>query len=238
MSNDPIIERYGNLLKQEMLVSMESKILPQTFVLEAPEPFPGFVGYYNDVPVESKPLYVYLVLKQLYTLEEVTRAFQTIHKVFAAKNMDAAAGTVIIQNETFHVLRVRHLDSYDQVADLQRAFAELGFEFAKKPSRSITENGIIRIKKFFVLKEIDDDIFLDMAEHDHGYFVIPHLLKWDEFESITKQVKYNWELATFDAAIGHFHHQFNIVDMIRIYNPNINLEFLKSVRDKYLVRIK
>lgn len=238
MSNEPIIERYGNLLKQETLVSMDEKILPNTFVLEAPEPFPGYFGYYNDVPVDAKPLYVYFVLKHLYTLEEVTRAYQQIHRHFPAKKMDAAAGTVILGNDTYHTLRIRHLDNYDQVAMLQSEFAALGFEFAKKPGKAVNQTAVIRIKKFFILKEIADDIYLDMVEHDHGYFVLPRLLKWDEFEKITQQVKFNWEKTSFDAAIGHFHHNFDIVDMVRIYNPSIDLKFLEEVRDKYLARIK
>ena len=238
MSNERIIECYGNLLKQETLVSMEEKTLPHTFVLEAPEPFPGYFGYYNYVPVEAKPLYVYFVLKHLYTLEEVTRAYQKIHKVFPANKMHAAAGTVIIKSDTFDVLRIRHLDSYDQVALLQSEFSALGFEFAKKPSRPMNETAIIRIKKFFILKEIADGIFLDMTEPDHGYFVTPRLLRWDEFEKITQQVKFNWEKSSFDAAIGHFHQHFEIVDMVRIYNPKVDLAYLSEVRDKYLARIK
>jgi hypothetical protein len=238
MSNELIIERYGNLLKQETLVLMDGKILPNTFVLEAPEPFPGYFGYYNDVPLDAKPLYVYFVLKQLYTLEEVTRAYQHIQKTFPAPKMHAAAGTVILNNDTYHVLRIRHLDSYDQVAELQQAFANMGFEFMKKPTRNYHDTAIIRIKKFFILKEIANGMYLDVIEPDHGYFVVPRMLPWEEFETITQQVKYNWELSSFDAAIGHFHHHFDIVDMVRIYNPQINESYLSAVRDKYFARIK
>lgn len=238
MNNQPILERYGNLLKQEVLVSMEEKTLPHTFVLEASEPFPGFFGYYNDVPVYAKPLYLYLVLKHPYTMEEVTRAYQHIRKTFPAPKMHATVGTVVLRNETLPVLRVRHLDSYDQVVQLQNAFADHGFEYAKKPVRPVNDTALIRIKKFFVLKEIADDIYLDMTELDHGYFVVPRLMAWDEFADVTRQVKNNWTKASFDAAMGHFHDQSDIVDIVRIYNPHINLEFLSDVRDKYLARIK
>ncbi|MBN2165776.1 MAG: hypothetical protein JW717_05815 [Marinilabiliaceae bacterium] len=236
--NGKIIERYGNLVKEEVLELMHDKILPNTFVLEAPEPFPGYFGYYNDIPTEAKPLYVYFVLKRLYTLEEVTRAYQNIKKYFPSKRMHAAAGTITIYNETYDVLRIRHLDSYDEIAALQSRFQEEGFEFAKKPGRKIGGKAIIRIKKFFILDEKEEGIFFDMVELDHAYFVLPRFLKWMEFEDITKKVKYNWDKSTFDAAMAHYHNNLDITDMVRIYNPKITIDYIKAIRDKYLERIK
>ena len=128
MEGKNIIERYGNLLKEEQLVTMEDKIIPNTFVLEAPEPFPGFFNYYSESPQDSKPLYVYLVVDQLYTLEQVTRARQNI-KAYFASDFHADAGTVTILNKTYHVIRIRHLEKYDQVRDLQTAFVDEGFLF-------------------------------------------------------------------------------------------------------------
>ena len=118
MSTNNIIERYGNLIKEESLVTMEDKILPNTFVLEAPEPFPGFYSYYSDAPSDSKPLYVYLVLNKQYTIEETTRATQNIKDYFKT-NFSAAAGHIDIYNEQFEILRIRHLDSYDQIMDFR-----------------------------------------------------------------------------------------------------------------------
>lgn len=238
MGSSKIIERYGNLLKEEELVLMNDKILPNTFVLEAPEPFPGFFEYYNEDPVDSKPLYVYIILKRLYTLEEVTRAYQNIRKYFPAKKMHAAAGTICTHNDEFHVLRIRHLDSYDQVSDLQSCFIDEGFELAKKPGRKIEGRGVIRIKKFFILDEKAPGIYFDTTELDHAYITLPRFLKWKEFEDITKKVKYNWDKSHFDAALAHIHNNFEIIDMVRIYNKKLDLDYVISIRDKYLERIK
>jgi hypothetical protein len=237
MGEFEIIERYGNLLKAEQLVTMKDKIMPNTFVLEAPEPFPGFFNYYSESPKDSKPLYIYLVVNHLYTLEQVTRARQNIKKYFSSY-FHADAGTITIYNNTYDVIRVRHLDKYDQIKDLQACFVDEGFEFMKKPSKKIETTGLIRIKKFFRLKQIEEGIYLDEIEKDHGYITIPRYLKWKEFEEVTKRVKYNWEESFFDAALGHFHHNFEIEDMIRIYNPKINLKMLKKAKQKYLEQIK
>jgi len=237
MTNLDIFERYGNLLKSEELVTMDDKIMPNTFVLEAPEPFPGFFNYYSESPIESKPLYIYLVVDKLYTLEEVTRARINIKKYFPS-DFHADAGTVTIFNKMHHIIRVRHLDKYDQIKDLQACFIDEGFEFKKKPSKKIDSTALIRIKKFFQLSKVDEGLYLDMVEKDHGYISIPRHLKWTEFEEVNRKSKYNWDGSFFDAALGHFHNNFEIEDMIRIYNPKINPEMLKGIQKKYLEQIK
>lgn len=237
MSDTQHIERYGNLLKQENLRTLEDKIWPNTFVLEAPEPFPGFFNYYSDHPVDSKPLYIYLVLKRLYTLEEITRATQNIHKYFDT-DFNATPGVVNIYNRQFDVIRVRHLNSFSQITDLQAGYMDQGIEFKSKPNRKVEGPAVIRIKKFFILDEPEPGLFFDTIEKDHGYFLIPGQLTWKHFEDITRKVKFNWEKPFFDAAIGHFHVKFGVQDMIRIYYPEMSLEYLSEVRKKYLERIK
>ncbi|WP_010664332.1 hypothetical protein [Marinilabilia salmonicolor] len=237
MSETQHIERYGNLLKQENLRTLEDKIWPNTFVLEAPEPFPGFFNYYSDHPVDSKPLYIYLVLKRLYTLEEITRATQNIQKYFDT-DFNATPGVVNIYNKQFDVIRVRHLDNFSQITDLQASYMDQGIEFKSKPNRKVEGPAVIRIKKFFILDEPEQGLFFDTIEKDHGYFLIPSQLTWKHFEDITRRVKFNWEKPFFDAAIGHFHVKFGLQDMIRIYYPEMSLGYLREVRKKFLERIK
>ena len=236
MNASPYIERYGNLLKQESLRTLDDQILPNTFVMEAPEPFPGFFDYYSDHPVDSRPLYVYLVVKQLYTLEEITRATQSIRKYFQG-DFNAAAGVVNIYNKEYHVVRVRHLQDYSQISELQQCYVDEGIEFRKKPGGKPDGPAIIRIKKFFILDEKHPGVYFDVTEKDHGYFTIPKKLNWKLFEDITKKVKFNWERPAFDAAIGHFHVNFGIQDMIRIYNPKMDPEYLMEVRRMFMERL-
>jgi len=237
MSNTNYIEHYGNLLKQESLRTLEDKIWPNTFVLEAPEPFPGFFNYYSDHPVDSKPLYIYFVLKRLYTLEEITRATQNIQKYFNT-DFNATPGVVTIYDNQFHVIRVRHLDNFSQIVDLQGGYMDQGIQFKSKPNKKVEGPAVIRVKKFFILDEQEKGLFFDMIEKDHGYFLVPKQLTWKHFVDITRKVKFNWDKPFFDAAIGHFHVKFGIQDMIRIYYPEMSLEYLREVRKKYLERIK
>lgn len=113
-----------------------------------------------------------------------------------------------------------------------------GIELKSKPNRKVEGPAVIRIKKFFILDEPEPGLFFDTIEKDHGYFLIPGQLTWKHFEDITRKVKFNWEKPFFDAAIGHFHVKFGVQDMIRIYYPEMSLEYLREVRKKYLERIK
>ncbi|MGQ1948248.1 hypothetical protein ACT3CD_14220 [Geofilum sp. OHC36d9] len=237
MSSSPYIERYGNLLKQETLQILDDQVLPNTFVLEAPEPFPGFSEYYSEHPDDVRPLYIYFVVKQLYTLEEVTRATQNIRKYFQS-DFNAAAGVVNIYNKEFNVIRVRHLQGFDQIPELQSCYIDEGIEFRKKPGGKMGGPAVIRIKKFFILEEKHPGVYFDVTEKDHGYFSIPKQLTWKYFEDLTRKVKFNWDQLAFDAAVGHFHVNYGIQDMIRIYNPKLDLESLMEVRKLYFDRIK
>ena len=237
MDPSPYIERYGNLLKQETLQLLEDKILPNTFVLEAPEPFPGFYDYYSEHPKDSQPLYIYFVVRRLYTLEEITRATQNITKYFQG-DFNAAAGVVHLYNNEFNIIRVRHLKGFEQIQELQACYMDEGIEFRKKPGGRLSGPAIIRIKKFFILEEKHPGVYFDVSENDHGYFTIPKQSGGKSFADITKKVKFNWDKSSFDAALGHFHVKYGIQDMIRIYNPNLDLESLNDVRKLYLDRIK
>ena len=135
-------------------------------------------------------------------------------------------------------IRVRHLDNYDQIKDLQACFIDQGFVFKRKPSKNIEGLGLIRIKKFYYLQKIEEGVYLDRVEKDHGYIAIPNYYKWSEFQMLTQKVKYNWDGSFFDAALGHFHNDFGIVDMIRIYNPKIELKMLLEIKKKYYEQIK
>lgn len=237
MTDPNIFERYGNLLKSEQLVTLDDKIMPNTFVLEAPEPFPGFFNYYSESPKDAKPLYIYLVVDHLYTLEEITRARQTIISYFPSY-FHADAGTVTIFNKTYHIIRVRHLESYNQIKDLQACFIDQGFVFKKKPSKKIEATGLIRLKKFFKIQQFEKGIYLDLIEKDHGYITIPKDLKWSEFCEVTKKVRYNWDGSFFDAALGHYHNNFEIENMVRIYHKKVNVEMLLQIKKKYFEQIK
>lgn len=229
--------KYGSLIKEEAFELIEGAILPNTFVLESKNPFPGFYEYYDNLQKDITPHYIYLVTDRKYSLEQFTRTTQQI-MAETNKKYHAALGTITIFNTVYHVIRVRHIEQYSDIKELQAYYVSLGINFKDKPSKFDNEIGLTRLNKFFSLDQIEDNYYLDSVEANHGYFKIPKFLTWEEFETLTKQVKYNMDLLHFDASIGFIYDHFKAVDMIRVYAENLSLDMMKQIRSKYLERIK
>lgn len=229
--------KYGSLIKEESFELIEGAVLPNTFVLESKNPFPGFYEYYDNLQKDITPHYIYLVTDKKYDLEQFTRVTQKI-MADTNKKYHAALGTITIFNTVYYVIRVRHIEQYADIKELQAYYVSLGINFKEKPSKFDHEKGLTRLNKFFSLDKVENDYYFDSVEANHGYFKIPRYLSWDEFEKLTKQVKYNMDLLHFDASIGFIYDHFKAIDIIRIYAENLSLDMLKQIRKKYIERIK
>ncbi len=237
MEAERTFEYYGALIKAEKLYTLEEKVMPNTFVLEAPEPFPGFFHYYHEHPGNNMPLYVYLVLDTTYSLEDITRATQNILS-YCPKPFDAAKAFVTLHNESFCVIRLRHFELYDILADIQQAYIDEGIKMHKLFRKNINDDAIIRMQKFFSLKQVSDNVMFDIKEPDHAYFFIDKPLKWKNFEHTTMLIKSNWHRTLFDAAMGHFYVDFKIRDMVRIYDTSLKLDDVEGIAKLYRDMVK
>tara|TARA_R110001583_G_scaffold25760_11_gene93162 strand:+ start:20567 stop:21277 length:711 start_codon:yes stop_codon:yes gene_type:complete len=229
--------KYGSLIKEEAFELIEGAVLTNTFVLESKNPFPGFYEYYDNLQKDVTPHYIYLVTDKEYDLEKFTRTTQQI-MADTNKKYHAAMGTITIFNTVYNVIRVRHIEQYADIKELQAYYVSLGINFKDKPSKFNHDTGITRLNKFFSLEKIEDNFYFDSVEANHGYFKIPKNLSWGEFEQLTKQVKYNMDMLQFDASIGFIYDHFKAIDIIRIYAENLTIDMLKQIRSKYIERIK
>lgn len=230
MAEKYIIETMGSISKEVKFVNLNDRIIPGTLVLEAQEPFPG---YHHDVPLPTVPGTIYFVTAEFYTREDITRKGQDIKKI-VNESFDAATGQVSIYNDVYPCIRVHDLKSFDYIEEIQNCFKDFGIKFRK--NKKINAKGITKIKKYFVLNELEEGVYLDMENDKMAYFKIPNL-SWKIFEKITYTIKNNWEKAMFDAAIGTFYRRHELQDMIRIYRDNISKEILMEIRQKYLDEI-
>lgn len=237
MTVENFVVKFGSLLKEETLEVIDNKILPNTIVLEATNPFPGYYEYYEGLQKDVKPHYIYLITDREYNLEDFTRATQKIMSYFDA-NFHAALGTINIYNDTYYAIRIRRLNTYDQIKDLQSCYNSEGIHFKSNGSIPHNSTAMICLNKFFALDKIEDGFYKDHIEANHGYFTIPQKLSWKQFEHLTQQVKYNMELIHFDVSLGFLYDHFKAIDMIRVYAENLDLELMKKIRSKYIERIK
>ena len=224
-------EFFGSIIKEERVISLNKLNLPNTLVLEAIEPFPG---YYGNNPKDDLPRIYFLATEEIYSFENILRISNNIvetKKIY----FEATQGSIEINSRKFPVIRIKALDKYYTISELQNLLIEKGIQF-RKPIK-IEGTGIIKLKKFFYLENLDTDLYYEFDKNDIGYFILPKSLTWEEFKNLTDQVRNNWNIHGFDAAQGTIYRNWEVIDIARIYSKKLSLDFLHSIHEKYMKEI-
>jgi hypothetical protein len=227
MIESKIIQTLGGVAKEESLVTLTDHIMPNTFVLETLEPYPGYHG--SGLPTDSKPISVFLITKEKYSTEKILRVAHNIKKYFNHP-FDAVPGTICMQNIISPCIRIRDLDNYELIGDLQKCFFSEGILFAKK--KNIKSDAIIKLKKHFTLQEIEKGIYKDVDDSSMFYIRINHQITWQFFMQITQKIRNNIDLSNFDAGLAAIYTK-DILDVVRIFSNDITIEKLKLLKEKY-----
>jgi hypothetical protein len=227
-----IIETMGTITKVEKLETLNSNILENTLVLEEIEPFPGYHG--ANLPTGYNPTAVYLVLKKKVPTVRIMRITQEIRK-FIKLGFDGTAAEICINNDVFTCIRLRNLDNYTIIPELQEAYLHEGLKFMKK--RKISGSGIIEIKKIFELEKLADGIYKDLVDPLMYYFQIPRHLSWSLFFEITTSVRQNLDDLLFDSAQGAIYMK-EITEVVRIFARDVKVEDLQNIRERYLEELR
>ena len=216
----------GGVAKEENLFTLESHIMPNTFVLENEEPYPGYHG--ANLPTNAKPISVFLMTKKKYSIQKILRLNQKIKKYFNHP-FDAVPGEICLNNDVLPCIRIRNLDNYDLVGDLQKCFYSEGILFQKK--KSVRAEGVISLKKVFNLEILEDDIIKDLDDDSTFYFEVSRQLSYPEFAAVIKNLRNNIgpEKTNFDAALAVIYAK-KILDVVRIYSKEASLEYLAEIR--------
>jgi hypothetical protein len=222
------IQTIGSMAKEELLQNIESNVLPNTFVIENREPFPGYHG--KNLPTEPIPDSIFFITQTVYTYEKILRLGQKIRK-FMNLYFDACYAKICVFNDTYHAIRIRDIDNYTVIQEIQQYFLDEGVKYKK--NKKIETHGIIQLRKHFDIKYIGDNIYTDNRDDSMYYLAIPYQLSWSLFRDVTKKIKNNIDNSNFDAALGSFYFR-DIVEFIRIYAKNLDMERLMIIRNKYI----
>lgn len=230
MSKNYIIETIGIIEKKEILETIGYEDL----VLESHHPFPGYHG--TTVPDKDKPRSIFLVTKFDYGEDKIIRIIQKVKKVQNIR-FDASPGYVYFIKDMVPCLRIKEIEDYKHIPEIIQCFKDEGIAFHSKKSVEAYE-GIIRIKKYFLLEPITDCTLQDVEVPAMKYFQLPRPLDWNDFEAMTLDIKRNIEDPNFDAALATMYRKNGVVDYIRIYDSECSKEKLDLIRKKYIQRLK
>lgn len=233
MSTEKIFETLGSITKKETLATIEHDTV-NALVLETRKPYPGYHG--TTIPDHLKPLSLFLVTDKKYSGEHIIRATMAVKKNYP-DHFDATPGLVAVFNALTPCIRIKDMASYVNIQALIGAYRKAGVEFMKDKVIEPFE-GLIRIRKYFSLMEVDKGLYRDNEIPSMAYFEIPGLTSWEMFEDITLRLKPNVEYNNFDAALGVFFYPKGVIDAIRIYHDSIDLNDVIYLRGKYLEEIQ
>jgi len=230
-----LIETIGTISKKETLTSLEEEFCNGDLIIETLYPFPGY--YHKTIPDKDalNPISLFLMTKEKYSDEQIIRASHEVIKNFR-KSFNGVPCEISLFNQTSPCIRVKSLKDYNQVGALVNFYKEAGIQFMKYKNVSPYE-GIIKVNKYFGLKNAGDGCYFDDDESQMCYFQIPIQLEWNQFEKMVLDIKRNTEDNKFDAALGTFIRKNCLIDMVRIYDEEINHQRLVAIREKFLKEI-
>jgi len=228
-----IRELIGKIIIQENISPIERNKIKNTFVIHIPNPLSS---YYNRFTEVNRPNSIVFITKNPVSFEKILRASKKINNK-EKLNISGAKCEVKIGRKKYSGIRIKGIDRYTNIENIQNAFKNEGFEYTKNVRLNKGTDSIVRMNKFFELQQIDDGIYQSPNNKDRFYIIIPKDMNWDKFRDLTFDIKNNVSVTNYDIAKGIFYEKEGITDMLRVIKPNITIDMVKEIQQKYLDRL-
>ena len=228
-----IRELIGKITLQENISPIERNKVSGTFVIHIPNPLASYYSRFTEV---NRPNSIVLVTKNPVSFEIILRTTKSINEEHKL-NLDGAKCEVVIGRNKYSGIRVMGIDRYTNIDKIQTLYRDHGFEFHKNIKLNKGTDAIIRVNKFFNIIDIEDGIYQSPNNKDRYYFEVPKYMNWDEFRDITFDIKNNISVTNYDIAKGIFYRKDGITDVLRVLKPNMTVDMVKKIREKYLDRL-
>lgn len=230
-NENTLIETFGYIKKEENLITVENNIIPNTFVLESQQEFPG---YHGNIPDKSQPRSLFLITSKEYSFEETARTAKKL-RIKIKHDFNASPGNIYLKSEILPCIRIKYLQSFTFIPELQNLLKDEGIKFQKK--RGIHSSGLIVINKQFYVCEREEGLYKDLEDESKCYLELPVKLSQEKFKEFTISIKNNIDNNNFDAAQGVFYRRKGIIDVVRIYDLEKNVDRMRALRKYYLEEI-
>jgi len=225
-------ELIGKMIIQENIDTVDENKIAKTFVINVPDPFKS---YYSRFTTISKPVSVIFVTKTPNSFEKILRITRLINK---KHNLDLSGAKceVSINSRKLNGIRVKGINRFAEIEEVQQYYKDAGFDFAKTEKFVDTE-ALIRINRFFNIEELETGIHHSLDEEDVYYVEVPKYMKWDVFKSFTYDIKNNISDKNYDIAKGIFYVDGGITEVLRIVKPKATVDMLKTIQKKYIEKL-
>lgn len=226
-------ELIGKITLQENISPIERNKLNGTFVIHIPNPLATYYSRFTEV---NRPNSIVFVTKEAVSFEKILRATNKINSEFNF-GISGAKCEVILNTKKYSGIRVFGIDRYSNIDKIQKAYKDTGFDFHKNVRMGKGTDSLIRVNKFFNIYDVEEGIFRSPNNPDRFYFEVPRFMDWQEFREHTFDIKNNISVINYDIAKGIFYEKESITDMLRVIKPNISVDMVKTIREKYLDRL-
>jgi hypothetical protein len=214
----------GSITKKESLVKIASNIMENTVVAEADQPYSN---YYGRTPDKPEPNSLFIFTERENTLEEALRYTQNID-ICSKNKVNAASAVFQFQNHRYPAIRIRNFPDYQHLKMLQQCYLDQGVQFARKIP--LERTAVVTVNKCFALKNLGNDIFLDLTEKNEGYILIPKRFDLEGFEELMNKVWNNSDCLFFDVALGGLIIEGKVEEMVRVYADKLDTGLLECVK--------
>ena len=228
-----IRELIGKITLQENISPIERNKMSGTFVIHIPNPLASYYSRFTEV---NRPNSIVFATKNPVSFEKILRATKIINKKDNLE-LNGAKCEVTIGRNKYSGIRVTGIDRYTNIDRIQNAYQEGGFEFHKNIRLAKGTDAMIRVNKFFNLVDVAESIYRSPNNKDRFYFEIPRYVNWNDFRDMTFDIKNNIAVSNYDIAKGIIYEKDGITDILRVIKPNITIEMVQQIREKYLDRL-
>ena len=225
-------ELIGKIIIQENIDTVNENKLPRTFVINVPDPYKNYYGRFMHI---EKPNSIIFVTKTPNSFEKILRVTKNINKKYHLK-LDGAKCELTIGSRKLNGVRVKGVESYQDIAQIQQYYKDEGYDFA--PSEKFTDTeALIRINRFFRIEKMEKGIFKSKNDDDVFYIQVPKYMTWETFKKLTYEVKHNISDSNYDIAKGIMYTRGGITEILRVVKPKATVELLKTIQQKYIERL-
>jgi hypothetical protein len=226
------LEYIGKIIKQENIDTVDENKIPRTFVINVPNPYDSYYSRFTDF---VKPFSIIFVTKTPNSFEKILRVTNSINEKYGL-NLDGAKCEVTIGSRKLNGIRVKGINRYPEIGAIQQYYKDEGYEFARSEKFKETDS-LILINRFFNIEKLDEGIFKSNNEADVYYVTVIRYMTWEEFRTITFEIKNNISDYNYDIAKGVVYLNGSVQEFLRILKPKATIELLKTIRQKYIDRL-